>query len=235
MTNKSVPPLRGLYVVTDAALTPGPRLVEAVGQALAGGARWVQYRDKAVRDTARRLEEARALRAVCLAHDAGFIVNDDLDLALACGADGVHVGADDAPLAQARDRLGPDAIIGVSCYNRLELAHTAVTAGADYVAFGSFYPSSTKPEAVAADPGLLRAARALERPLCAIGGITADNAPPLVAAGADLIAVVSAAFAAADVRAASQRLAGLFAEGCGATQPPSGKLPASSTRRGSDP
>lgn len=213
VTNRSVPPLRGLYVVTDAALTPGPRLVEAVEQALAGGACWVQYRDKAAHDNARRLNEARALRAVCLAHGAGFIVNDDPELALACGADGVHVGADDAPLAQARERLGPHAIIGVSCYNRLELARAAVADGADYVAFGSFYPSTTKPEAVAADPDLLRASRTLERPLCAIGGITADNAPPLVAAGADLIAVVSAVFAAADVCAASQRLAGLFAEG----------------------
>ncbi|WP_038089206.1 thiamine phosphate synthase [Acidihalobacter prosperus] len=205
------PPLGGLYVITDANLSPGVnRLREAVGAALAGGARWVQYRDKGG-DPARRLHEALAVKAACRAHGAGFIINDDLELAVASGADGLHVGAQDIPLSAARARLGPQAIIGASCYNRLALAREAAAAGADYLAFGSVYPSQTKPAAVSAGLALIREARSLGRPICAIGGIGVDNAAAVIAAGADLVAVVSAVFGAADVRGAAQRLAALFA------------------------
>ncbi|AOU99045.1 thiamine-phosphate diphosphorylase [Acidihalobacter yilgarnensis] len=206
------PPLGGLYVITDAHLTPGNRLIEAAGEALAGGARWLQYRDKGDDET-RRLAEARALQRLCHEQGAGFIVNDDLDLAVACGADGLHIGADDAPLAEARARLGPEAVIGISCYNRLDLAREAAAAGADYLAFGSLYPSQTKPEAVAAGLALIHDARTFGRPVCAIGGIDAGNAAAVIAAGANLIAVVSAVFGVADIRTAARRLSMLFKTG----------------------
>jgi len=202
--------LRGLYAVTDAALAGGRRLPDLVAQALAGGARLIQYRDKSS-DPARRLAEAGALAALCHAANALLIVNDDVELALAAGADGVHVGRDDAAIATARARLGPDRLVGVSCYNRFDLAVAAAAAGADYVAFGSFFPSSTKPDAVRADLSLLeRARRQLAVPVVAIGGITPENGGALVRAGADMLAVITAVFGAADVRTAAAALARLF-------------------------
>lgn len=199
-------PHRGVYAITD-----GPRddLVEAVLAALAGGARLVQYRDKGT-DRARREIEARALASLCRSHDVPLIVNDDVDLALTAGADGVHLGADDASLAEARVRLGAQAIIGVSCYDSIERARHLATAGADYLAFGTFFPSPTKPSARRADPALLREARAIGLPLVAIGGINADNARLLVDAGADYLAVISAVFGAADITAATRELASRF-------------------------
>ncbi len=196
----------GLYAITD-----GPRadLLGAVRQALEGGARLLQYRDKTA-DAPRRLDEAHALRALCRTHGAALIVNDDVALAAAVGADGVHLGREDGELAAARATLGERAIIGVSCYNSLERARALAGAGADYLAFGAFFPSPTKPHAPRATPELLRQAAALGRPLVAIGGITPDNAPSLVAAGADYLAVISALFRADDVRAAAQRIAALY-------------------------
>lgn len=205
--------LRGLYAVTAGGSTPAP-LARQVELAIAGGARLIQYRDKSkVRtgDQERRLAEARALRAACDSAGIPLIINDDVGLAAAVAADGVHLGRDDISAAEARRLLGPAAVIGVSCYDRLELAEAAQAAGASYVAFGSFFPSSTKPLAVRAHFDLLRRARQRIRlPLVAIGGITPENGAALIAAGADLLAVVSGVFGGPDPRAAAQAYARLF-------------------------
>lgn len=199
-------PAPGLYAITD-----GPRedLLTAAAAALEGGAVLLQYRDKTA-DAARRLREARALAGLCAEAGALFIVNDDVELALVCGARAVHLGADDGDIAAARRRLGTDAVIGVSCYDDLDRARRLAAAGADYLAFGAFYPSPTKPLARRADPGLLRASAALGLPRVAIGGIRPDNAAPLIEAGADYLAVISEVFGQADVSAAARRFAALF-------------------------
>jgi len=205
-----MPALHGLYAIADTAVIPAAGVSAAVRAALAGGASAVQYRDKGV-DAERRLADARVLAQLCRQAGALFIVNDDAELAAASGADGVHVGREDAALDACRDRLGADAVIGISCYNRLELALEAERGGADYVAFGSFFPSRVKPDAVRATPALLREARArLRVPIAAIGGITPDNAAALIAAGADALAVITGVFAQPDVEAAARRYARLF-------------------------
>ena len=202
--------LRGLYAITDGALLPADRLVDAVSHAIAGGAVLVQYRDKISPPQLRRAQ-AIALQTLCEARGVPLIINDDIELALHCGAAGVHLGRDDADLVAARARLGSGAIIGVSCYADLEHARAAAAAGADYLAFGRFFPSATKPAATPAEPELLRAARReLSLPLCAIGGITPANAPLLLAAGADLLAVVHGLFGQPDVREAAARFQALF-------------------------
>lgn len=200
---------RGLYVITDPALIPGTALAERVSAALAGGAVLVQYRDKDA-DPAERSARARAVLARCRASGVPLLINDDLDLASAIGADGVHLGRDDADPAQARLRLGRQALIGVSCYNLLARAEAAAAAGADYVAFGRFFPSRTKPHAIQADAGLLRQARRLGVPVAAIGGIDGSNGGALVAAGADLLAVIHGVFGQPDVTAAARAIAALF-------------------------
>lgn len=203
---------RGLYAITDGA-PDIERLSAAVTAALRGGAVVIQYRDKSS-DHARRETEAKRLCAVCHAHGARFIVNDDVMLAAECGADGVHLGKDDSAFHEARRRLGAEAIIGVSCYNELARAEHAVQLGADYVAFGSFYGSTVKPEAVRAAPELLtEAKRRWDVPVVAIGGITPENGAALVAAGADLLAVITGVFGAADVTAAARRYTELFTDG----------------------
>jgi thiamine-phosphate pyrophosphorylase len=196
----------GLYAITD-----GPRsdLFAACEAALDGGATLLQYRDK-TRDTDRRLEEARALAALSARYRVPLIVNDDVELAAATGADGVHLGQDDSDIASARTRLGASAIIGVSCYDSLERARDLAAAGADYLAFGAFFPSPTKPNARKATPTLLREAKPLGLPLVAIGGITAGNGRVIVDAGADYLAVISAVFGAKDPRAAAGSIAALF-------------------------
>ncbi len=202
--------LRGLYAITPADLR-GQALYQAVEAALTGGARILQYRDKS-RDHPRRLTEARTLAALCRRHGALFIVNDDPNLAQATGADGVHLGRDDAALEAARALLGPKAVIGVSCYADFGRARHAAAAGADYVAFGAFYPSPTKPGAVRADPALLtRARRELACPVVAIGGITPENAQPLITAGAAMVALIQGLFGAPDITAAARYIQGLFA------------------------
>ncbi len=202
---------RGLYVLTDSTLIPDDKLVPAVAAAIAGGAVMVQYRDKS-NDADKRRWEAQDLVNLCRPLGVLLIINDDVALAAAVGADGVHLGRDDGDIAAARAALGPDAIIGVSCYNDLGLAVAAQAAGADYVAFGSFYPSLVKPDAVRATPALLQQARSqLHLPLAAIGGITTANAAPLIEAGADLLAVISDVFGQNDIRAAAQRMTDLFA------------------------
>ncbi|MDQ5769205.1 thiamine phosphate synthase [Thiothrix subterranea] len=184
--------MQGLYVITDGST--GEILLSKVEQALRGGAAIVQYRDKTT-DQARREQEAAALRSLCQQHHALFIINDDVALVKAVQADGVHVGRDDSALTAAREALGTAAIIGVSCYNQLELALNAPEQGADYIAFGSFFPSPTKPNAPRATLELLHQARQqLTLPICAIGGITLENAPDLLANGADMLAVITDVF-----------------------------------------
>jgi thiamine-phosphate pyrophosphorylase len=203
--------LHGLYLVADTGWLAEGRLVGSVALALDGGGALVQYRNKAPLNAARRSELAE-LAELCRARRVPLIVNDDLALALEIAADGLHLGRDDVTIAAARRALGGHMIIGASCYNRLDLAQAAVSAGADYVAFGSFYPSQTKPGAVRADTELLRRARAmLDIPLAAIGGITAANGTGLLAAGADMLAVASGVFAAADPAAAARDYLRLFA------------------------
>jgi len=203
-------PLTGLYLITPESPGPIAALVEPVARAIAGGARLVQYRDKRASQTERR-RRARALLACCREHGVPLIINDDLDLAAELGAEGIHLGREDPDPLLARARLGRDALIGVSCYDSLARAEAAKAAGADYLAFGSFYASPTKPGAVRARPGLLRTARhTLGTPLVAIGGITPENGGSLLAVGADMLAVVTGVFAAPDVQAAARAYARLF-------------------------
>lgn len=199
-------PPHGLYAITD-----GPRtgLLEHVNQALAGGARLLQYRDLTA-DHARRLAEAHALHRLCDEHGVPLLINGDAALAQAVGAAGVHLGETPEDLASARARLGPAAIIGVSCFASLERARAMVAAGANYVSFGAFFPSSTLPDAHLAPLELLRQSAALGVPRVAIGGITPDNGGALVDAGADYLAAIAAVFGATDVRAAAQRFADLY-------------------------
>ena len=206
--------LRGLYAITPAGLQ-GSKLLNDVEQALNGGCRVLQYRDKSS-DRQRRLEEALALRRLCTTHQALFIVNDDPELAERVAADGVHLGRGDIGIEEARARLGGRAIIGLSCYADWQRALDARRAGADYIAFGAFYPSPTKPEAVRARLELLRRARRdLGLPTVAIGGITAENAQPLIEAGADMVAVIQGLFGQPDIRATARRFAILFEESGG--------------------
>ena len=201
---------RGLYAITDSKLLSPERMVEAVALAIQGGAMMIQYRDKGD-DPMRRQWEASDLSNICRPLGVPLIINDDVELAVQVMAKGVHLGKDDADIAAARAKLGPNAIIGVSCYNDLDCAIAAEKAGADYVAFGSFYPSRVKPGAVKADLELLRQAKQqLNIPVVAIGGITADNGAQLVEAGADMLAVITDIFGQADVRAAAERIANLF-------------------------
>ena len=205
-------PLRGLYAITpdidDIAL-----LVAKVGAAIAGGAQIIQYRNKTAPPALRR-KQAAMLSRVCDGGGALFIVNDDVMLARQVGAAGVHLGEDDGDVARARAAGGEAMLIGVSCYDDLARAKRLVAEGADYVAFGSFHSSPTKPAARRAEPALLRRAKALGVPLVAIGGITADNGRALVDAGADALAVISAVFAhddPADVTRAAAAIVACFA------------------------
>jgi thiamine-phosphate pyrophosphorylase len=206
MSNK----IAGLYAIADTRYLDESRLLLAVRAAIEGGARIVQYRDKQG-DMRQRGTQAQALATLCRAMNAVFLINDDVTLAKQIGADGVHVGRDDASLQEARRALGKNVIVGVSCYNELERAERAQANGADYVAFGSFFPSRTKPDAVRAELDLLKHARQrLHVPIVAIGGITPDNAVPLLEAGADALAVIDGVFGAADARAAAERYRALF-------------------------
>ncbi|HKE42307.1 MAG TPA: thiamine phosphate synthase [Casimicrobiaceae bacterium] len=204
--------ISGLYALTP-ELENTRRLVALVTAALDGGAAAVQYRNKTA-GAALRLEQARALRKLCSDRSATFIVNDDIDLAIASAADGVHLGRDDVSLMAARSRLGDKALIGASCYDSLDRAEAAIGAGSDYIAFGSFFASRVKPDAVRPGISLLTAAKQRwSIPIVAIGGITPTNAAALVAAGADAVAVISALFDAANaegVASAARAFSALF-------------------------
>lgn len=210
--SSAVVSVSGLYAITpDEADTA--ELLRKVRLALLGGAGLLQYRNKAAA-AALRLEQAGALRGLTREFAVPLIVNDDAALARQVDADGVHLGGADSGVAEARTLLGGGKLIGVSCYNRLPLAHEAARQGADYVAFGSFFASTVKPQAVAATPDLLRQARReLNVPIVAIGGITARNGAQLLAAGADALAVISAVFDAPDVEGAAREFFHLFEQG----------------------
>ncbi len=203
--------LAGLYVLTNDEPQASDALIERVEAAIRGGARLVQYRRKGAAVELRR-SEAAALRSLC--HEAGvpLIINDDVALAREVGADGVHLGRHDTTLSAARTVLGARTLIGISCYASLSRAQAAVADGADYVAFGRFFPSVSKPDATAATVDLLpRARAALSVPVVAIGGITPENGAALLAAGADMLAVIHGVFGQPDITAAARRYAGLFA------------------------
>ena len=209
--------MKGLYAITPET-TDCARLeasVQALFAAAAGNCAALQYRSKSTPQSL-RLEQARRLAALARASRVPFIVNDDVRLALAVGADGVHIGRDDGDVSAARAAL-PGKLLGVSCYDSIAAARSAVAAGADYVAFGSVFSSTTKPGAVRAPLALFRQAKALGVPLVAIGGITAQNAPAVLDAGADALAVISELFDARDIAAKAREFAQLFATRPGAT------------------
>ncbi len=188
----------GLYVITDCVQLPFVQTLAKTDVILSAGVAVLQYRNKTA-DAASRLEQARLLADLCRRRRTPLIVNDDVNLAIQCEADGVHLGGDDMTCAEARRRLGSEFLIGISCYDSLERAQTAQAEGADYAAFGAFFPTSTKTPRARPEPSLLaRAKTQLQIPIVAIGGITADNAGVLLAAGADNLAVVSALYGAQD-------------------------------------
>lgn len=213
------PVLRGLYLVTPDEVDTA-RLLARVRQVLAVRPALLQYRNKCL-DAAGRRAQATAVLALCRAAGVPMVVNDSVELALDIAADGVHLGRDDGDPAAARARLGAGRILGVSCYDQWARAVAGAQAGADYLAFGAMFTSPTKPAAVRAPLDLLgRARRELGRPVAAIGGITAENAGVLVAAGADLLAVISDVFAAADPAARAAAYAAAFCTGPGSAARP---------------
>jgi len=195
--------LRGLYAITDSQLLAG-RFLSHVEAALEGGVCLLQYRDKSD-DAARRLREAEGLMKLCERYGTQLLINDDAELAARLGV-GVHLGQTDGPLTPARALLGRRAIIGSTCHSQIELAEQAAKEGASYVAFGRFFTSNTKPGAPAATVEMLAQARTrLQLPICVIGGITLENAEPLVAHGADLLAVVHGLFGADSTQEVTRR------------------------------
>lgn len=204
--------IKGLYAITPDEIDTS-RLQCLVEAALQGGASVIQYRNKSASPQL-RYNQATGLLAICSSHGVPLIINDHLDLCLEIDADGLHVGSDDYAtdgLAQIREQLGSKKILGVSCYNRFELAERAAAQGADYVAFGSCFASSTKPAAVSAPLDLFhRAGEALSIPAVAIGGITLDNAPQAINAGADAIAVIGALFSASEITDTARQFSQLF-------------------------
>jgi thiamine-phosphate pyrophosphorylase len=183
----------GLYAITDSQLTPPEKLTTSVEAALRGGAVLIQYREKTATLT-ERIRQASDLQAACTNAGVPLLINDDAELAKRVGAAGAHLGQSDRSLLTARRLLGDDAIIGITCHGDMALAAAADAQGADYLAFGRFFGSSTKPEAPAANPAILTEARHFGLPLTAIGGITLDNAGPLIQAGADMLAVIGGLF-----------------------------------------
>lgn len=202
----------GLYAITDSQLLTADRLLPAVEAALRGGAVLVQYREKTAPQP-ERLRQARDLVALCNNARVPLIINDDPELARRSGAAGVHLGQSDSSLVNARQQLGEHAIIGATCHADLALAASADRDGADYLAFGRFFNSNTKPNAPAADTSVLARARQFGRPVTAIGGITADNGEVLIRAGADLLAVVGGLFDGdpATIEGRARQFARLFA------------------------
>ena len=199
--------LRGLYAITPEN-EDGTKVLDQVYEALDGGISALQYRNKKA-SFFLKLGQAKAFAALCRTREVPFIVNDNIDIAIASDADGVHLGRDDGDLAAARSRL-KGKILGVSCYDSLAAARAAVAAGADYVAFGSVFPSPTKPSAVRAPLALFGEARALGVPLVAIGGVTLRNAPLLLGAGADCLAVIADLFEAPDIAEKARAYGKLF-------------------------
>ncbi|GAB6069949.1 thiamine phosphate synthase [Thiomicrorhabdus hydrogeniphila] len=209
-TSNSMTPIAGLYVITDTQLMNHHTLINMVEQALKGGAKWVQFRDK-TSDIATKTKLASLLKTLCENYQAWLIINDDIQLAKNVNAHGVHIGKDDADISIARKILGPQAIIGVSCYNDLNRAKKMQNFGANYVAFGRFFASKTKPNAPQANIETLTLAKQqLNIPIVAIGGIHANNAQQLINAGADSLAVIQGVFAQQNIQQQSHAIQNLF-------------------------
>lgn len=202
-------PPRGLYAITPSYYPDGQRLITDCAAALEGGARLLQFRDKSG-DQAWRLDTGKRLLDACREHRVPLIVNDDVELALQLGAAGVHLGLQDASIAEARSALPAGSIIGATCHDRLDLARSAAEQGATYLAFGSMFPSATKPGAVSCPSQILTTAKSLGLPLVAIGGITLENGGSLIGHGADYLAVIDALFAQGDIRGTAAKFASLF-------------------------
>ncbi len=201
---------RGLYVITPEGLFDDRQLIQAVEQAIQGGAIWVQYRNKKSA-AMERLAMAQALQALCEQYGVALMINDDISLCQRVGAAGVHLGRDDGSILAARQQLGKDKLIGVSCYNDVVLAEQAQQQGADYVAFGRFFASKTKPQAGLATTSVLQEAKKkLHLPVVAIGGITLDNGQALLDEGADILAVIQGVFATDDIMATAAQFTQWF-------------------------
>ena len=202
--------LKGLYAITDQQLITEEDFSESVEAALQGGAKIIQYRDKS-NNLGKRLQQANLLRALCHQYHATCIINDDIELAKAVNAHGVHLGKDDFSLRHARQVLGENAIIGVSCYNNLNRAIEAEKYNADYVAFGAIFSSTTKPDARIAGLDIItKAKQQLSIPVCTIGGITQNNIQQVIAQGADMAAVISGIFSADDIKQSATTLSQFF-------------------------
>jgi len=202
--------MHGLYIVTP-DWDDTQKLLEITELALKGGAALVQYRHKTAAAALRR-EQAECLLELCRSYSRPLVINDFVDLCLALDADGVHVGGTDAAVAEVRAAIGPDKIVGASCYGDLQLARSAQAAGASYVAYGGFYPSRVKKYPVTTPATIIAASRAeIALPVVVIGGMTVENAAPLVAGGADMVAAISSVYLAADPQLAAGKFAGLFA------------------------
>lgn len=201
---------KGLYAITDTE-TLDPKTVQAkTRDILHAGAKLLQYRGDH-RDKTMRITEARQLQQLCQQFNIPLIINNDIALAVQVGADGVHLGKDDPAIAEARKQLGRHSIIGCSCYDDLQRAEEAVKAGADYLAFGAFFWSPTKPETVHAQPAIIRQAKQqFELPVVAIGGITPKNGHILLDAGADMLAVISGLYRSATPFETTKKYIGLF-------------------------
>ncbi len=210
MPMSSTRPIRGLYAVAP-DMVDTAALLAKTEHALKGGAKLLQYRNK-LADAALKLEQATELLRLCRRYDCLFIVNDSVEVAMKIGSPGVHLGREDGDLAQARQRLGPDVVLGASCYGQIQIAEQARDAGVDYVAFGAAYASPTKPGNKRAPLELYREARRIGLPVVAIGGITLDNAQPLVDAGVDALAVITALYNAPDIIAAARGFTALYAK-----------------------
>lgn len=201
--------LKGIYAITDPDLM-GAELLQKSEQAILGGINILQYRNKTA-TLSQQENEARTLAELCKKHNVLFIINDNVELAIHVNADGVHLGQTDTHIEKARELLGKNKIIGVTCNNKIELASTAQQQGADYVAFGRFFNSNTKPSAPAASLSLLTSARnSITLPIAAIGGITKESASALLSEGADMLAVIHGIFGQKDIRQATRQLVGLF-------------------------
>lgn len=202
--------LTGLYVITDPQLTPSNSLLHQVHQAIKGGARIIQYRDKSS-PAGLRLQLAQQLRALTLEYNRLLIINDDIELCLQCNADGVHLGQEDTPLEIARQQLGRGKIVGATCHGSIDLAHQAMDRGANYLAFGRFFPSQTKPDAQPAELAYLEEFIArCPLPTVAIGGITLNNAAPLLGAGFNMLAVIQDVFGQDDIELQCRHYQSLF-------------------------
>jgi thiamine-phosphate pyrophosphorylase len=202
--------LKGLYAITDQQLITEENFSASVEATLQGGTRIIQYRDKSNKQN-KRFQQASLLRALCDQYHAICIINDDIELAKAVNAHGLHLGKDDLPLTVARQILGENAIIGVSCYNDLDRAIAAENNNADYVAFGAIFSSTTKPEANVAGLDIItKAKQRLSIPVCTIGGITQENIQQVIQQGADMAAVISGIFSADDIKQSTTALSQFF-------------------------